>query len=696
MKKACISMATLMMVAFLSFSLVSCGDDDDPWTNAPDDDVRVDPDVPVPDPEGTLELSMSPGGNALDDEFYIDKNYNFRYYYHNAYGLDPNYGKNTMFTPLSTVNGLGNINYIPVVAWVDQVAAIKGRGYVAYSPRKDKFYRLYVEPDTISGSSSSRYIVRYQMPFLGTDEEIKLDEKTITFDAEESEQALLFNNENILVYTCESSESWCRVYKCSDMEYGFLNNGVMIHVLPSDRSEPRTATVTLKTAYGKETQISVTQAGMEPYIRVNGNEEVSVSSFSQTISLDVSSNYSIDDIEVTSDKNWCIPSIIDETDYMQSKAAKVKSVKGVEEQSLNNARRYKLDIEVHRNLDVERKAIITLRGKDGKASASFTLTQSASSILLTKRTETVVANSGSLSFTCISPTSGDYMTVSCDSSWCTPSITKSTYRNSDSYDITITLSYDANYSEKERSTDVKLAVNNSSISVTFTLVQEGLTLDIPDTLWYDRKSRTSTNVITSKLNTLSGWEAYSSEDWCKVSIAGNQLVLRLSDSAEEREATISFKGLSKQLKVMQSKYAVNDDYAEGDVWGTVGYMSGSQRYIYRILPETAAWSTVNVAIGATNRENGMANIAIVKQINDWEELYPAFALCESLNTGGVTGWYMPAINELKNLNLRLNNYTWSSTEYDSYKAYYIDDNNDDRYYNNYKRAANRIIAVRKF
>lgn len=605
MKKACISMATLMMVAFLSFGLVSCGDDDDPWTNAPDDDVRVDPDVPVPDPEGTLELSMSPGGNALDDEFYIDKNYNFRYYYHDAYYLDSNYGKNTMFTPLSTVNGLGNINYIPVVAWVDQVAAIKGRGYVAYSPRKDKFYRLYVEPDTISGSSSSRYIVRYQMPFLGTDEEIKLDEKAITFDAEESEQALLFNNENILVYTCESSESWCQVYKCSDMEYGFLNNGVMIHVLPSDRSEPRTATVTLTTAYGKETQISVTQAGMEPYIRINGNEEVSVIEEHQTISLGINTNYSIDDIEVTSDKYWCTGYLLDESEDMYVKATKVTSVKRTVEsrgqEDYGSAKIYTLYIIVGQNVDEEeRVATLTLKGKDGKTTATVSIRQGAS---------------------------------------------------------------------KET---------------------------MPDTLWYNRESTMYTQTVPS-----GGVEAISSEDWCKVILNGNQLIIRLTAATEERVATISFQGYSRELIVVQSKYAVGDKYEEGDATCTVGYMEGNQRYIYRYIYKNenisrAAWSTTNIEIGAKNQTDGKANMAIVKRIPDWKELFPAFALCDSLNTEGVEGWYLPAIYELNRLEgLRNNRHYWSSTEISDQTAnlYYIYWGN---IYSESKGNTHDVIAVRKF
>lgn len=61
---------------------------------------------------------------------------------------------------------------------------------------------------------------------------------------------------------------------------------------------------------------------------------------------------------------------------------------------------------------------------------------------------------------------------------------------------------------------------------------------------------------------------------------------------------------------------------------------------------------------------------VIKKIDFWQDYYPAFLLCEQLNTNGVTGWYLPAIEELDKLE-KLDNYNaWSSTERDVAYSYY--------------------------
>lgn len=62
---------------------------------------------------------------------------------------------------------------------------------------------------------------------------------------------------------------------------------------------------------------------------------------------------------------------------------------------------------------------------------------------------------------------------------------------------------------------------------------------------------------------------------------------------------------------------------------------------------------------------------VIKKIDFWQDYYPAFLLCEQLNTNGVTGWYLPAIEELNKIgNLNLTNNLWSSTEKDANNSYY--------------------------
>lgn len=167
----------------------------------------------------------------------------------------------------------------------------------------------------------------------------------------------------------------------------------------------------------------------------------------------------------------------------------------------------------------------------------------------------------------------------------------------------------------------------------------------------------------------------SSADWCKVSLAivdetgQGTLDIASEYTTEDRTATITFPGLDKKLVVVQSKYAVGDEYSEGKITGKVCIMNQECRIIYQTLEETT-WSTLNVFIGADNEYDGRENTKKIMTQKDWSNNYPAMAVVNSLNTDGVSGWYMPAYKELQGASLNsLTVYYWSSTECGSGSAY---------------------------
>ena len=107
------------------------------------------------------------------------------------------------------------------------------------------------------------------------------------------------------------------------------------------------------------------------------------------------------------------------------------------------------------------------------------------------------------------------------------------------------------------------------------------------------------------------------------------------------------------------------------------------------------WSTEEVSTGATDENDGRKNMAIIRKINNFEEVYPAFGLCESLNVGGETGWYLPAVNELKNISLGNAFQNWSSTEYNKSNSYYVN-----IYYQSFSYVSKtnswKVIAIHQF
>ncbi len=115
---------------------------------------------------------------------------------------------------------------------------------------------------------------------------------------------------------------------------------------------------------------------------------------------------------------------------------------------------------------------------------------------------------------------------------------------------------------------------------------------------------------------------------------------------------------------------IGDKYSRKGKEGVVFYITSDGLH-GKIVSEDetqCAWSTENVSTGATDKNDGMANMKKIQAISGWHEKYPAFAWCADKGDG----WYLPALNELKTLyeskTVELSYWYWSSTE-DYYNCY---------------------------
>lgn len=232
---------------------------------------------------------------------------------------------------------------------------------------------------------------------------------------------------------------------------------------------------------------------------------------------------------------------------------------------------------------------------------------------------------------------------------------------------TLSLKASANDKETERTGTVTLKTKDGKKSVKLNVTQKGIKFTVSQKkVGFDKNQSNKTITIDTDID----WEATSSEKWCTVSKNGNSLTIRAtpySGNLASRKATISFNGLSTKIEVDQSKYAVGDQYNENGVKGEVACMNDTLRFVKKEVAESV-WSIENVATGANDGYDGTKNMAVIKKISGWKTLYPAFALCDALNTGGVTGWYLPAHVELFYIGNNSDLY-WSSTEYNEYSAY---------------------------
>lgn len=635
-------------------ALSSCDKNDDTFFNEiPDID---NPFEILPDPEGTIQLSMrdDDNGKTLLDNIYIsDENFASNYVWP---------GNTVTFVSLGSMNGLANIKQIPTTGWASKVSVVPGNGYIAYDRSKDSYYRLYVTNYIVSTTGGIIGAdVKYQVPFYGKDEAILPETESLTFPANGGTQTVVFKNQGIIPFDIETDVSWCSVQKASTNNYSFLTNAIAITVDGSNDTEAVTGKITLKTIYGKETVINITRSGKEPFITTESSS-ISLTAAEQTKNVSFESNIEQDDLTVTSSAAWCKAEFLGTTSGLQTMCNEIKFIgdKPVSEIDENlslyaSVTKY-LSVTVEENSSTQsREATITIRDKND-ISVTIPVTQAGAGIIFSQEQYqyTATAQEKRISFSCDIDVSN--INVTCSSEWCNVSFNKMKY---------IDISLDENISEESRNTVIYFRNKSNELLSQIKIVQEGAYLEISNkNISFDKNS----NYLTIEIDTsASHLEAESSENWCTFSINGNNLTVRATASTSDRTAVISFKGFDTQITVRQSKYAVGDNYNENGIEGTVGYMGDEGRYIYRYLGK-AAWSTENVATGATSWTDGEYNMEVIKRIPNWQELYPAFYLCDQLNTNGISGWYLPAINEL--VLIKRTDYPCSSTEKDVSSAYY--------------------------
>lgn len=643
----------IFFVIITSYTFTSCSDDD---ATDPNSGQIISPDTEVDDPIGTISLSMhneSNGKTFINNNFYIDDGNNF------AGSLS------SYFASIGRVKGLGNVSDIPVAGWAHSVSVTPGYGYVGYQVYENNYYRIYVDDYITSvGGGIIGADIKYQTPFKGKDEAISLKEKALTFNGDGGEQALIFDNKGIIVFSCVSSDDWCHVQKSTTYDTHFLYNGVVINVDPSTSKRTEEATVTLTTAYGRETKITVTRAGVEPFVKFKTDGEKQVSKNSSTYTEGIMTNYLPSDLQSSSDATWCKVSLQDNSRALVEAMSRLKSVGGRPyTRASNNSEviscNLLLDIEANNTIR-ERRCNVTVKSKDGKASAKLIVVQDKGEFKLDWNNVTVDGNKGTYEKSYSSSLLAEDIISKCNVEWCTAKIDGQRKR--------IILSYEENPNSEQRSAVISIATRvDNNIVGEFILTQNAHTFVLPsDHVWFDKNNGNQTITINTSMSELP--TPSTTAEWCTVSVNGKNLTIRVTTTSNDRTTTISFKDRSEKIKVTQSKYAVGDEYSEGNVTGTVVYMNNEQRLIAKDVGE-AVWSMENVLTGANDKSDGMINTDKIKKIPNWQTLYPAFALCDGLNINGVTGWYLPSSNELYNSRI-ISEDSWSSTEENTNSAYY--------------------------
>lgn len=382
----------------------------------------------------------------------------------------------------------------------------------------------------------------------------------------------------------------------------------------------------------------------------------------------MSGNIAFSDLSANSSASWCKAELIDNTSSMQAQS---KRVKFIGDQPVNTTRAtqsdaatsYSLKLSLDENVTPQpRNATITVKSKDGKTSATLKVVQKVANVSFGQGQIELSAASQTKQVSFTSELDISKLRVKSSTDWC-----KVDFGASKKY---IQIECEENLSKDSRKSTITLQSTTGESLAKLEVVQDGVIFEVSNSkISFDKSANYRTINITT---TASNWEAESSANWCTFSKNGKQITIRVTASTQDRTAVISFKGFDTKITVHQSKYAVGDSYNEKGIEGTVGYIGDEVRYIYKDLGR-AAWSTEDVQTGATSRTDGQYNMGIIKTIPNWKEIYPAFALCEALNTNNISGWYLPAFEEnFMKIDTSTNGTSiWTSTESGNKTAYFL-------------------------
>lgn len=649
-----------------SFALVVSGcSSDDP---DPEGGSVISPDKDVPDPTGTVLLSMRNGDGTSLNGLYIGKDDNFN-------------GYNWKIASIGPVKGLGNVADIPVAGWAYKVAVTPGYGYVAYDGLSDEYYRIYVT-DYITSATNGGVIgadIKYQKPFKGLNEAISLKQDKVVLSAEGGEEQLVFDNSSIIPFKVTSSEEWCRVKKASTRDFEFLYDAIVVSCDETYSAEEATATVTIETLFGKTKEIKVTRAARGEFITLFSEEFVlGFNEEQRQFSVNVFTNVEPSDIQIISSDDW-LSGVFSGRTYQPERQIRWTEGEAASRATLENpvSKEFIITAEGYVGSD-EREGTITFSYGNVRSvlrviqrGSGFTLSKYDFRFKAEEELTQTASWSGALNYNRLIAENPEGV------NW-----VNTTFGYGQ-----IVVTAQPNPFEDSRSAIIKICYmpDGRTVISEIEVTQEGV---VP----YDRyvyfESPASNYTISFPVT--EGARITSSADWCTATPNGSTLVIRATATTENRWAEISVEGVSSKVYVSQSKYKVGDTYSEGDISGTIYSMSDGTGRITRTLDGEYAWSTENIDIyGATDRADGRNNMAAIMAVPGWKDLYPAFAAVETLNVDGATGWYLPAIDEYH----KSNAYSWSSTQSNERDAwfFYSSRTSTDR-----KATAIPIVAMNRF
>ena len=383
----------------------------------------------------------------------------------------------------------------------------------------------------------------------------------MSFSAEGGTQTLTFTNNNIVPFTFESSQDWCRVTTSSTNEAN-IPDGIAVTVDATTSNKEETAIVTLTTLYGKEKEITVTRAATGTIIQPDGSFEIPAFSAinNEPRMLYFSSNSEQSELTVSANESWCHVTLSDLSASEIQNARQVQYIgkKKVASYQASNGHYYQLQVSVDDNAtETGREAEITLKSKDGNASYTIPVLQNGLTLSLQKTELQVGASAQTSRIEILGDVPTNQLQVSSNATWCKASVIDATTNPEQNLGERryLLCEIEANVSEDTRTAVLTLKMKNGKNVQTVNVKQNGYSFSLQNSEIQIGASAQEKRIeiigdVPSNLLQVS-----SNASWCKPSIIdattnpqdnlGNRRYLLCSIEAniidEQRTAVVTLK-----------------------------------------------------------------------------------------------------------------------------------------------------------
>ncbi|WP_293666670.1 BACON domain-containing carbohydrate-binding protein [uncultured Parabacteroides sp.] len=424
------------------------------------------------------------------------------------------------------------------------------------------FYKAYA-----SGKSNSIYGITKSF----MTEQVLLSTSVNNIEASDKESIYKVEVRSNADWRTSSDQSWCEV----SPDAGIQKDSINIKLKENTSTSARQAVVTV-TAGTQVQKITINQKGCDENLSVSSNYfSVSPESGSYNFIIHTSLSWTI-----SSDQPWCVPS----------------SSSGNGENTLSFTT-------TENTLSQERNATLTI--KAGTLTQKITVIQQSKSATLAVSTNTfaVNANRNTYNFTV---TSNMNWTISCDQSWCVPSIAAGSNNQTVFFDVS------ENTSTQERSATITVKARNliQKITVTQSGTNQALAVS-KDSFIFGPEAGHGEFSITSNTN----WAITSDQSWCNfatTSGSNNQTIsftITANTSTQGRTAIVNIKTSSSLIQITvtqegQTEIAPNLSVSPESLSVTAGDQTSSFSISCNTnwtISSNQTWCTPSVTSGSGNK-----------------------------------------------------------------------------------------------